>query len=214
MARNEDSNDSQQNQPAHGSRHKVRCVDFELGFSNNNNPQVGLGIEIVDGPFAGQYFPTYLSFSDNAAEYSIQKMRALGWKGNDFTQLDSVKDDIAMASFEHEEDDQGENRVRIGWINKLGVAMKNKMSSADVQAFNKRMSALAQRVGGGEGNEADRKLPQRGQQQTGQQQGKASGGYDYRNEAPPPSDDDAPYNRGGNSRGGNSRGGNGRTGRW
>ena len=122
------------NIPADGSRHKVRCVDFGLCWTENNTEQLALALEIVEGEHKGFITQLYLSFSAAAREYSIDKMRALGWTGDDFAKLDSIKSKIAIASFQHEE---YEDKIyaRVGWVNPLGVQMKKPMTANEIAAF-------------------------------------------------------------------------------
>lgn len=128
--------------PADGSRHKVRCIHYEWAFTDDNKEQLALSLEIVDGELKGYIAHTYLSFTDAAREYSEQKMRALGWIGDDYTKLGTILSKTGVASFEHEVY-EGKNRVRVGWINSIGAPVKNPMSRDQIAAFNERIHKRA-----------------------------------------------------------------------
>jgi len=75
----------------------------QYGESNNQTPQINLDVELqLDG---GKTFraTTPLYFSPAAAQYSIDRLRACGWKGADLTNLEGVGDNEVSVEVSHEE---------------------------------------------------------------------------------------------------------------
>ncbi len=174
-------------------KYKVKCLDAKMGWTaggpnSEKKPQVGIGLEITEGPHAGRMISYYGYFTEKTEEFSVKAMRALGWRGNNWADLSSMIDGTALAVVEIETDD-GKERSRVRWINQIGVAMSDAMSAADIAVFQKKMSGLAARIGGGgdKGAQAGAQKP-------------PSKGYDPKagsNEPPPFDPDDSPPPRGG-----------------
>jgi hypothetical protein len=67
----------------------------EYGESPNGNPELYLQIEIPE--LDNRRFTTVLYFSGDAAPYSVPRLRACGWEGNDISNLEGIdKNEIAI----------------------------------------------------------------------------------------------------------------------
>lgn len=68
-------------------RYKGKAVSVQYGQSGNGTDQVGIGVECTQGPNKGTRSTSILYFSAEAAPYSIKKLRAAGWKGDNLGEL-------------------------------------------------------------------------------------------------------------------------------
>lgn len=182
------TNDAADNEPAHNSRHKVKCIAHTWGEASTGTPQIGVLCEVTEGDCKGYMTTWYGSITKDAAEYTIRGMRALGFQGIDITKCESMYTGEALATFEHDKDKDGNKRVRISFINGIGVVMKKTYEGADLARFAQNMKALLAQHGGGGGSAGAQSLPPMpngGQQQP--QRGAAP--PPWGNDVPPPIDD-------------------------
>lgn len=59
----------------------------QYGLTEKGGDQIALDIELV----SGDRVTTLLYFTDAAAPYAIERLRACGWVGDDVTQLDGIE---------------------------------------------------------------------------------------------------------------------------
>lgn len=59
----------------------------QYGSTSNGNDQIVIDLDLPD---IGEQVSTFLVFSDKAAPYAIQRLRALGWQGSDLSNLDGI----------------------------------------------------------------------------------------------------------------------------
>jgi hypothetical protein len=71
----------------HAGRYEAKCVSVQYGLSENGTDQLALGMEILAGEKQGSLVTAVLFFSDDAAPYSIPKLRATGWTGDALDKL-------------------------------------------------------------------------------------------------------------------------------
>lgn len=157
-------------------RAKGRAVagSHDFGTSKKGTEQIGLRVMLVDGEHAGQTATWYGYFTDAAQERCIESLKTAGWNGEWTPDLDMPGLGSTEFDFQYEEETTPEGSIWLNgnFINRLGVAMSNKMDAAGKAAFAARMrgaSVPTQR----RATNGSRALPQ--------QQG-----FD----SPPPSDDD------------------------
>lgn len=140
----------------------------QYGVTNNGNEQIALDLEI---PSIGKTFTTFLFFSDAAAPYAIERLRACGWKGDDLSKLTGISDNEVTVQIKYETYN-GEQRMKVDIATGGGrVKLENQMDEKAKRAFATRMKALVKGSGGGNGN-GGQKAPPKQQRQ-----------------APPPADD-------------------------
>ncbi len=70
--------------PAGTYRAKGIAGSEQYGLTSNGNDQIVLDLELFD---IGETVSTFLVFTDAAAQYSIDRLRALGWSGSDLSNL-------------------------------------------------------------------------------------------------------------------------------
>lgn len=192
---NENEKPAASNEPTHNSRHKVRCIAHTFGEASTGTPQIGVLCEVTEGDCKGYMCTWYGSITKAAAEYTVRGMRALGFTGIDITRCESMYTGEALATFEHDENQDGEKRVRISFINGIGVVMKKTYEGADLARFAQNMKALLSQTAGGAAAGAQPLPPMQGQQPQGNQQRdhySAAPRSGSNGAAPPPWGDDAP----------------------
>jgi hypothetical protein len=182
-------------------RWPVIAVQHSFG-DGKSAEQIGVLLQFLEGPGKGQTRTWYGSWSEAAIEFTLDALRALGWKGDDLRDLSTIYPKTggkaAIAVLQHEFFD-GKWREKIAWINGDGVAMNKPLDGPAFEKFAARMRNLIPRVEGRAGSSA---APSGYGQQERPPVGQGgyydnAGGRDARNaEPPPPSDRDAPPNRG------------------
>jgi len=110
----------------------------QYGNTEKGTPQIGIDLEIIGGELEGATATTVLYFSEAAQQYSIARLRALGWAGDDLANLDGIDSAEAIALVKYETW-EGEERMRIE-IMTGGGGMKFKTTMNDQQ---KRMFAAS-----------------------------------------------------------------------
>jgi hypothetical protein len=177
---------------------KMRCKAkaipgaFELGFSSNNNEQIGVRVQLIGGEFDGQSMTWYGTFTPASEERTIEQLQIAGWNGEDFLSLPGLgSTEFELQLEEQEPQGGGAPYWKPTFINRLGVAMKNPMNDAEKRTFAQRVQALARPVGGApkSGSGGGARQPARPQQQSGGRRQQS----DYADNAPPHSDDDIPF---------------------
>lgn len=132
-------------------RHKARAVEAVLGRTGEGRPQVAVGFQIIDGEYAGELITWYGYFTEKTQETTLKALRTCGWSTDSLANLAGVTDNEVSVVVEHEKNDQGETIAKVRWVNSIGgIAMKNRMSAAEANAFAAQMMGvvLAQKQGG------------------------------------------------------------------
>jgi hypothetical protein len=164
--------------------YRARAVEGALGRTSKGTEQVALQFTVVDGEQKGHSITWYGYFSEKTLERTLESLEYCGWEGDDLSDLTGIDRNEVSIVVEHEQDEQGQVRARIRWINSGGgIAMKERMDEGDAKAFAQRMrgAVLGRRAGkpthaaGGAQQRQTRQSQQRPQQ------------------APPPTDDDIPF---------------------
>lgn len=125
---------------------KCKGVSYAYGYTSQDAEQVGIEIMLLPDQAEdvdGRHITWYGSFSEKAEPHTLKTLRTLGWVGDDISDLSGIIDGPECeAVIAHEEDQQGEWRHRVRFINAPGaggVAMKSKMTPEQAKAFAERM---------------------------------------------------------------------------
>lgn len=196
---------------------KARPGEFEFGTASNGTQQVGLRIEIVepdqgDEIKLGSVHTWYGYFTDKSIERTLEQLEIAGWngvEGDDFINLTGLGSTEFELQFEEEDefDEQGNpagSYMKPTFINRAGVAMRNKMddNAKRVFAADLRGTILARRQSKGSAAPTQQRPPAGGQRPAAaQQQRPPAGGQrpaygqrpQYQDQAPPQTDDDIPF---------------------
>ena len=119
----------------------------EYGISSNGTDQIAVEIDILDGKLESLGRRTvYLSFSQAAAQYAIEKLRALGFSGTRLDDLVGLGTTTARCSgkTERDNDRDGNPRERQSWdvFGGSGKAFKTEMSDKDKARLADRFAAM------------------------------------------------------------------------
>lgn len=177
------------------------AVAHKWGYSSKGGEQIGVRVKFVEGPYKGRTSLWYGHFSDAAMDITIRALRALGMKGDDVRDLSGMyAPDVTPAIGVVQHDTyEGKTRARVAFINGADVVMKEEMNKQQLDAFAQRMRGAFARAGGGGSRPTTGGAPaQRGEPARDDRQ------RSFRDDrgAPPPRDDDAPWDdRGRNGRG-------------
>lgn len=130
--------------PDSPGRYRARAAEWAWGVSSNNNPQLAVAFDFLDHP--GQRMTRYLSFTDDAFDYSLKALRVCGWQGDNFedlTGLDANEVQLVLANEEY----QGKTELRIQFINSVGgLALKQAMEPTQIATFAQRMRGRIQQA--------------------------------------------------------------------
>lgn len=165
MSNEQQANQQQQpidpasNTPANGSRHKVRALSHSLGEAGTKTKQVGVMCEITEGPCKGFVSTWYGSFTEDAVEYTMRGLEALGYKGDAPECKSMYAGQEGLAQFEIDKDRDGRPRTRISFINGMDVVMKERYTGAALANFSAQINAYYRNKHGGGGGAVAGALP-------------------------------------------------------
>jgi len=118
-------------------RYRAKASDVALGFSKNGKQQVEILCEVVEGPAKGERESFVGYFSDKAAIYTLEAMRAGGWDTGKPPIVSSFTKEFDIELY----DDLSDNgktyqKVRIfGARVALRTAEKDRMSPQEADEF-------------------------------------------------------------------------------
>jgi hypothetical protein len=111
---------------------------------NEKNGNESIAID-VDVPSLERSFTTFLHFTDAAAPYSIERLRACGWTGDDLAKLDGIDRNEVSVQIKYETFD-GKERMKVDISTGGGrVKLENTMNEKQKRAFAARLRPLLQR---------------------------------------------------------------------
>jgi len=116
----------------------------KLGVTENGYDQIGFMVQISRGGGHRDIVPMYLVFSDGpkgSAKYSMERLRALGWEGNDLRDLRTIGKNLVDVRVDYEIY-QGEEKLRVEIV--TGLRMDRPMSESTATSFADRFRALAE----------------------------------------------------------------------
>lgn len=117
-------------------------VDATLGRTGTGKEQIAVLLELADE--SGRRISWYGYFTDATFDRTIESLRHLGWQGNDLSEFatglpEGVNNEIEIV-VDHEEDQEGNTRARVRWINSgRGIAVKERLAEHEARAFGARM---------------------------------------------------------------------------
>lgn len=111
----------------------------QYGTTTNGNDQIVLDLDLFD---IGEKVSTFLVFSDKSAPYSIERLRALGWSGNDLADLKGIDANEVSVEVKYEMYN-GEEKMKVQILTGGGVVLKDKLDDKGKKAFASKYKALA-----------------------------------------------------------------------
>lgn len=114
------------------------------GTSQNGTEQVAIDLDI---PALGRQVTTFLFFSDAAAPYALERLRALGWQGSDDPAFPGISTNEVKIQIKYEEY-QGKQQMKVDIVTGGGrVTLKNTMSEQEKRGFMSRIAKLDKQAG-------------------------------------------------------------------
>jgi hypothetical protein len=114
----------------------------QYGTTSNGNDQIVIDLDLLD---VGERVSTFLVFSDKAAQYSIDRLRAAGWKGDDLSKLDGLGSVECEVEVKYEEY-QGEQKMKVQIRTGGAVKLKDQLDDKGKKAFAAKYKDLAKSV--------------------------------------------------------------------
>lgn len=135
--------------------YKGRAVadSAQYGHTKNGHEQIVIDL-MVTVPMAGDVeeekrLSTFLVFSDAAAPYAVERLRACGWQGDDLTDLRGIDANEVDVTVKYEMYN-GEEKLKVDILTGGGrVVVKDQMSESQKRAFAARLKGTVKATGGG-----------------------------------------------------------------
>lgn len=116
----------------------------QYGQTSNHNDQIVVDLNLLD---IGERVSTFLVFSDKAAQFSIDRLRAAGWKGDDLSNLAGLGDCECEVEVKYEQY-QGEEKMKVQIRTGGAVKLKDQLDDKGKKAFAAKYRDLAKSVAG------------------------------------------------------------------
>lgn len=125
----------------------------QYGLSSKGNDEILLRVQV---PSLNRSLFVRLSFSDGAAPYSIDKLRACGWTGNDVTKLDGIDANEVDVNIKYEIFENKE-QMKVDIYAGGGIKVDTPMDDKQKRSFGARVAALLK--GSGKNGPAPKAAP-------------------------------------------------------
>jgi hypothetical protein len=127
--------------------YKGRAVagSAQYGHTSNGNEQIALDLSV---PALGRTLTTFLYFSDAAAPWSLERLKACGWAGDNVTDLAGIDKNEIDIQVKYEEWN-GQPKLRVEILTGSGgkVQLADQMDDKTKRAFGARMSQFMKGIG-------------------------------------------------------------------
>lgn len=118
----------------------------QYGSTSTGNDQIVLELAV---PALARNLTTFLVFSDGASSYSLDRLRACGWKGNDLSRLDGIDANEITVAVKYETY-KGEEKMKVEIQTGGGrFKLESPMDERQKRAFAARMLPVVKGHGGG-----------------------------------------------------------------
>lgn len=121
--------------------HKARAIagSAQYGQTSNHNDQIVIELELIE---LGLSVSSFLVFSEKSASYSIRKLRAAGWKGNDLSNLEGLGSTIVPVEVRYEVYN-GEEKMKVDIQTGASVVLDQTLDDKAKRAFAARFKDMA-----------------------------------------------------------------------
>jgi len=167
-------------------RYRAKAKEWTMSESQQHVPMIVVLFDILTEGAAESALNWRGSFSDGAADRTIESMRHCGWEGDDLTQLEGLDRNEVELVVEDEEY-EGKTYAKVQWVNKpRSLSVKNVLEGDKLKAFAAEMKLRIRALDASNGKRTSAPKPA-ATPSTGQ-----SGGL-RRPEPPPMTDSDIPF---------------------
>jgi hypothetical protein len=109
-----------------------------LTQAKTGTAQVAVEFRLADGSRVTDYMPV----TERALKYTVEKLRACGWTGDDLEQLASIQG-ARVELVLRQEEYEGRPRTKVAFVNKPGEGGPKPAPSGTGQQWRERIRALA-----------------------------------------------------------------------
>jgi hypothetical protein len=120
-------------------RYRAKAIGHKLGKASTGNEQVLVNFEVTDGEHKGRIVYWYGTFTEASIERTLESLEHAGWDGVSLSQMSGLGDREVELVMENELGQDGQNRLRVRWVNKMGGAMKVELDRGGVMALEERI---------------------------------------------------------------------------
>ena len=123
-------------------RYRARAREAQLGYTQGGKEQIAVQFELLDEGAGGAMLTWYGYFTEKTTSRTLEALRICGWIGDDLSNLAGVTSNEVELVVEPEEGLDGQQRMRVRWVNRLGggaLALKNAMDDQQRREFAARM---------------------------------------------------------------------------
>lgn len=115
----------------------------QYGQTKNGNDQIVIDLDLLD---IGEKVSTFLVFTDKAAQFSLDRLRACGWTGDDLSKLDGIDANEVDVEVKYEMY-QGQEKMKVQIVTGGGaVKLKDQLDDKGKKAFAAKYKDLAKSV--------------------------------------------------------------------
>jgi hypothetical protein len=112
----------------------AHASEVVLGKTQTGKPQVAVKCEIETPGFEGRSIVYYGFLTDAALAYAVDSLRAMGWEGNDLSDLSSITPQNKFSLSVEHETYEGKTRAKVKFIGS-GAIVKDVMAPDEVRLF-------------------------------------------------------------------------------
>jgi hypothetical protein len=117
-------------------RYAARAKTWGLGETSKGTEQIAVEFEILTEEAEFNHITWFGYFSDKTFERTIESLRHCGWTGHDLTDLTGLDANEVELVIEDEDDEDGNPRARVRWVNrKGGLALKAPLTGDKAKTF-------------------------------------------------------------------------------
>lgn len=125
--------------------------------TKNNEPQLAVDLRIEGGEFDGASMTVTFPFSGKAPEYSIKKLRMMGWQGANLADLTGIDSELVpVRVFDHEYDGKTNRKMEVVYGGGGSFRFSETMDERQKRAFAATFVGLAKSIPGKSSGEAPR----------------------------------------------------------
>lgn len=100
-------------------KYVAKAIDAALGKAGTGTYQLAVNLQVQEGEHKDKCIIWFGYLSENALPYTVEAMTALGWSGDDVTDLKGITANEVQIVVDSEEY-EGRTRSKVQYVNKLG----------------------------------------------------------------------------------------------
>ncbi len=122
--------------------YRSKLISKDYSEAKTGTVQLVLGFEVTqEGEQKGNTITGFFPCTENSMGYTVEKMRALGWKGVDLDDLSTLGTEEADIVVK-QETYNGETKLKVAFVNKIGATVVSSLDADKRKAFAQRMRSI------------------------------------------------------------------------